>query len=79
MNDLYLMLTYEKGFGVYDYTFKPDLTDVSNKDLTEKEIYAYLDKYKQNEKEFINQHEAFEIETSLSKIALEQWKNTQSK
>lgn len=79
MNEVYLMLTYEKGFGVYDHTFKPVLTDISNKDLAEEEIYAYLDGYKQNEKGFINKHKAFEIEPSLSKITLEQWKKTQSK
>jgi hypothetical protein len=70
--NLYLMLTYEKGFGVYDFTFEPTLTDISDKYLTESEIYSYLKKYKLNEKEFIQQYKEIKIDSSISKKALEQ-------
>lgn len=71
---LYLLLTRENGFGVYDYLIEASFTNLDDSDLTKKEIYSLLRDYQLNPNEFAKNHKSIELDASEMKAALREWR-----
>ena len=76
---LFLLLTRESGFGVYDYVIEPQFTDLKNVELTKNEIYALLKEYRLKPKEFVNNHKEVLLDSQKAKSALDFWEEVISK
>lgn len=75
---LFLNLTRESGFGVYDFCFEADTIDINNKDLTINKIEDLRNAYINNPTEFESKYEKIQLESSHTKSAIESWMNKQT-
>jgi hypothetical protein len=76
---LFLLLTREGGFGVYDYTIEPQFTDLKNDESTKNEIYTLLKEYRLSPEEFVKNHREVLLDSEQSKSALDFWEQAISK
>jgi len=71
--NLYLNLTMERGFGVYDFCFQVDLSDKNDKVFTISEIEKLRTEYLEDPNSFSSKYSECKLDSDQTKAALNNW------
>ena len=69
----FLNLTRESGFGVYDFCFQVELTDMTDINLTISEIENLRKEYLKDPKTFSSKYSEVKLDPEKTKNALRDW------